>query len=60
MAINADKGDTNEQNFGGRGFLNILTACLSSNLPTTNWGVDLKVPLDTVEEVENGSILWGN
>ena len=36
------------------------TACLSSDIPTTNWGAVLKVPLDKVEEVEKGLIEWGN
>ena len=38
----------------------IGTACLSSDIPTTNWGAVLKVPLDKVEEVEKGLIEWGN
>ena len=40
--------------------ITIGTACLSSDIPTTNWGAVLKVPLDKVEEVEKGLIEWGN
>ena len=36
------------------------TACLSSDIPTTNWGAVLKVPLDKVEEVEKRLVEWGN
>ena len=38
----------------------IGTACFSSDIPTTNWGAVLKVPLDKVEEVESRLIEWGN
>ena len=40
--------------------ITIGTAGLSSDIPTTNWGAVLKVPLDKVEEVEKGLIEWGN
>jgi hypothetical protein len=40
--------------------ITIGTACFSSDIPTTNWGAVLKVPLDKVEEVENRLIEWGN
>ena len=38
----------------------IGSACLASDIPTTNWGAVLKVPLDKVEEVDKGLIGWGN
>ena len=36
------------------------SACLAADIPTTNWGAVLKVPLDKVEEVDKGLIEWGN
>ena len=33
---------------------------LASDIPTTNWGAVLKVPVDKVEEVDKGLIAWGN
>ena len=33
--------------------------CLASDIPTTNWGAVLKVPLDKVAEVDKGLIEWG-
>ena len=38
----------------------IGSTCLASDIPTTNWGAVLKVPLDKVEEVDKGLIDWGN
>jgi hypothetical protein len=40
--------------------ITIGSACLASDIPTTNWGAVLKVPLDKVEEVDKGLIEWGN
>ena len=33
---------------------------LPSDIPTTNWGAVLKVPLSKVGEVEKGLVEWGN
>ena len=38
----------------------IVSTCWASDIPTTNWGAVLKVPLDKVEEVDAGLIEWGN
>ena len=35
-------------------------AALASDIPTTNWGAMLKVPLSKVSEVEKGLVEWGN
>ena len=35
-------------------------AALASDIPTTNWGAVLKVPLSKVGEVEKGLVEWGN
>ena len=35
-------------------------AALASDIPTTNWGAVLKVPLSKVSEVEKGLVDWGN
>ena len=35
-------------------------AALASDIPTTNWGAVLKVPLSKVSEVEKGLVEWGN
>ncbi len=35
-------------------------AGLTSDIPTTNWGAVLKVPLSKVGDVEKGLIEWGN
>ena len=35
-------------------------AGLASDIPTTNWGAVLKVPLSKVGDVEKGLIEWGN
>ena len=40
--------------------ITVASPCLASDIPTTNWGAVLKVPLDKVEEVEKGLIEWGN
>ena len=36
------------------------STCLASDIPSTNWGAILKVPLDKVQQVEAGLIEWGN
>ena len=35
-------------------------AGLASDIPTTNWGAVLKVPLSKVWDVEKGLVEWGN
>ena len=40
--------------------ITVGTPCLASDIPTTNWGAVLKVPVDKVEEVDKGLIAWGN
>ena len=40
--------------------ITIGSACFASDIPTTNWGAVLKVPLDKVAEVDKGLIEWGN
>jgi len=35
-------------------------AVLASDIPTTNWGAVLKVPLSKVGDVEKGLVEWGN
>ena len=40
--------------------ITIGSTCWASDIPTTNWGAVLKVPLDKVEEVDAGLIEWGN
>ena len=40
--------------------LTVGSPCLASDIPTTNWGAVLKVPVDKVEEVDKGLIAWGN
>ena len=35
-------------------------AASASDIPTTNWGAVLKVPLAKVVEVEKGLVEWGN
>ena len=46
----------------------VLAACIvgfcqassASDIPTTNWGAVLKVPLGQISEVEKGLVEWGN
>mgnify|MGYP001327346553 FL=1 len=46
----------------------VLAACIvgfcqassASDIPTTNWGAVLKVPLGQIAEVEKGLVEWGN
>tara|TARA_B100001027_G_C16171317_1_gene287115 strand:+ start:160 stop:579 length:420 start_codon:yes stop_codon:yes gene_type:complete len=46
----------------------VLAACVvgfcqassASDIPTTNWGAVLKVPLGQIAEVEKGLVEWGN
>ena len=40
--------------------ITVGTPCQASDIPTTNWGAVLKVPVDKVEEVDKGRIAWGN
>ena len=40
--------------------INISSYTLASDIPTTNWGAVLKVPVEKVEEVDSGLIEWGN
>ena len=35
-------------------------ASSASDIPTTNWGAVLKVPLGQIAEVEKGLVEWGN
>ena len=35
-------------------------AGLASDIPTTNWGAVLKVPLSKVEDVKKGLVEWGS
>ena len=39
--------------------ISIGSTSVASDLPTTNWGAVLKVPLDKVAEVDKGLIEWG-
>ncbi len=39
--------------------ISISSTCPASDLPTTNWGAVLKVPLDKVTEVDKGLTEWG-
>ena len=40
--------------------ITVGTPCLASDIPTTNWGGVLKVPVDNLEEVDKGLIACGN
>ena len=44
--------------FGLLAVVNLATTSVASEIPTTNWGAVLKVPLDKVAEVDKGLIEW--
>ena len=45
--------------FGLLAVVTLATTSVASEIPTTNWGAVLKVPLDKVAEVDKGLIEWG-